>query len=221
MRIIINEDQFSTLADKLELEAVKIISYLKSFGQKGKLQPFTGNLRDFYYKTDAAKQAYKWACESVDGVSRDGFVYFVRNFDVEVVGRFTLNKRGLIYVEREMDLDTSDDFEDLCFKSIGECWSWKRGSSSNYCSDHRFSLVRNQSVKKVVVCGYVHPDSIDWVETIYLNSYDMKNEHEIRMNDNAMVEVAYIFIQGKKYHIGGSFLLNASSDKYNKNREKW
>ena len=49
----------------------------------------------------------------------------------------------------------------------------------------------------------------------------MKNETEIRMNNNAFVEVAYIIIQWEKCYIGGSFLLDASSDKYKKNREKW
>lgn len=44
----------------------------------------------------------------------------------------------------------------------------------------------------------------------------MKNETEIRMNDNAYVEVSYIKICGMKYRLGGSFLLNASSDKYRK-----
>ena len=44
----------------------------------------------------------------------------------------------------------------------------------------------------------------------------MKNETEIRMNDNAYVEVSYVKINGSKVGLGGSYLLNASADKYKK-----
>ena len=134
------------------------------------------------------------------------------------ISKLTLNKRGLIYVERSIDLDLSQGFDSLNFSSIGECWSWKKSNSSSYCS--KISLLNNNK-SKVVICGYVHPDSIDWLETVYLNSYDMKNETEIRMNDNALVEVSYIIIDGVKQFIGGSYLINASVDKYNKNKGDW
>lgn len=44
----------------------------------------------------------------------------------------------------------------------------------------------------------------------------MKNETEIRMNDNALVEVSYVKMFGQKYRLGGSYLINASADKYKK-----
>ena len=156
------------------------------------------------------KEAYRWATESVDGVQRYGFASFVHDFNI-ILNKFTYNKRGLIYVERSIDLDVSQGFDNMNFKSIGECWSWQKGGSSSYCAD--FSLLNN-NVWNVVLCGYVHPNSVNWTETIYLNSYHMKNEKEIRMNDNAFVEVGYIRISGRKYPLGSSMLINASADKY-------
>lgn len=187
----------------------KVMRYIKSFGTKGKL-PSVDEPLSVYYE-NALSTAYKWACESVEGASRDGFVYFKHNFIVNVLRNFTFSKRGLIYVERSIDLDISKGFDDLEFKSIGECWSWKRGNAQSYCAD--FSIMNNNIIQ-VVVCGYVHPSSIDWIETIYLNSYKMKSEREIRMNNNAFVEVSYIRIYGRVYRFGTSFLINARADKY-------
>jgi hypothetical protein len=188
-----------------------IIQYVKSFARKGKLPSVTASLRTYY--EPYMSQAYQWASESVEGVSRYGSAFFERDFRVNVAGKFAFNKRGLIYVERSIDFDYDSDIGKLNYSSIGECWSWKKLNSSSYCAD--FSLLSN-SIVNVTLCGYVHPDSIDWTETIYLNSYDMKNETEIRMNDNALVEISYIKISNKKYSLGGSFLINASADKYKK-----
>ena len=193
-----------------------IIDYVKGFGVKGVLPSFGGKLSDYY--KPVLKQAYEWASQSTDEVSRYGQAWFNREFANEVAGRFKFNKRGLIYVERSIDIDTSKGFDGMNFKSIGECWSWKPSNAQSYCAD--FSMLNN-SVVSVVICGYVHPESVDWLETVYLNMYNMKNETEIRMNDNAKVEVSYIKVLGNKYSIGGTYLIDASSDKYNKNRANW
>jgi hypothetical protein len=44
----------------------------------------------------------------------------------------------------------------------------------------------------------------------------MKEEHEVRMNDNALVEITYLRINGEKYTLGGSYLINASADRQRK-----
>ena len=207
----ITENQISSLRGLTGKYTENIINYIKGFGQKGKLPSFEGRLRDCY--EPHMKQAYEWASEKLDDVKYHGLAYFEWDFGANVICNFKLNKRGLIYVERSIDIDTSQGTDNLEFKSVGECWSWKKLNSRSYCAN--FSLLNN-SVVNVVLCGYVHPNSVDWLETIYLNSYDMKNETEIRMNDNAYVEVSYIKICGMKYRLGGSFLLNASSDKYRK-----
>lgn len=209
--VYITEQQMNMLSEHAASFTDSIIRYIKGFGEKGKLPSFSGKLSDYY--KPMLKQAYEWACEKVDGIRSNGFAYFDWEFRTKVINNFTLSKRGLIYVERSIDFDVSKGFDNLQFKSVGECWSWKKLNSSSYCAD--FSLLSN-TIINVVLCGYVHPDSIDWLETVYLNSYDMKNETEIRMNDNAFVEISYIKIGGKKIPLGGTFLLNASSDKYRK-----
>ena len=215
MKLYITETQLPLVLEAYhQKEAELIMPYIKSFGQKGKLPTFNGYLKDCY--KDSFQQAYEWACESTDGVKRDGLSYFEYLFGAYVVGDFTINKRGLIYVERSIDLDITKGFDGLSFKSVGECWSWKRLNSKSYCSNNYNSIVPNNNIISVILCGYVHPMNIDWVETIYLNSYGMKNETEIRMNDNAKVEVSYIKINNEKYYLGGSYLLNASADKYRK-----
>ena len=193
-----------------------IVNYIKSFGKKGKLPNYEGRLIDAY--GPYMEEAYNWACKSTDGVQRDGFAFFKRHFSIDIAGRFNYNKRGLIYVERNIDIDTNQETNELEFKSIGECWSWKKNNASSYCSNHS---ILNNGVTTVTICGYVHPDSINWLETIYINSYEMANETEIRMNNNATVECGYILICGRKFPMGGTYLIDASADKYNPNRKNW
>lgn len=196
-----------------------VTSYIKSFGEKGKLPSCDGRF-DSYYEP-YLKQAYEWASEKIDEIRVSGFAYFKYLFGVNVINKITLNKRRLIYVERAIILDLDEDLNLLNYSSIGECWSWKKMNSVPYCANDRFNLQNKRNRVTVIICGYVHPDSIDWLETIYLNSYDMKNETEIRMNDQAYVEVAYIKLWGQKYRLGGTYLINAKVDKYNKNKQDW
>jgi len=201
------------ITEALQDMFARIAEYVRGFGSRGKLPPADGRLSDYY--DGAFGKAFEWASKSVDGAARDGIVYFRHNFEVNVAGRFLRNRRGLVYVERSIDLDTSEGFDSLGYKSVGECWSWKKGGASTYCSDHSLT---NSSVWQVVLCGYVHPSSVDWVETIYLNSYRMKHEREVRMKDNALVEVSYIRIAGIRYNLGSPFLVNAGADKYSHSR---
>lgn len=207
----INESYY----EYFEIYKEKIISYIKQFGKKGKLDLYNGDLSNDYYQK-YIRGAYEWMSENNPDITREGFAYFKFMFNSYIANNFKTNKRGLIYVERMIDIDMSKDLSTLDFSSVGECWSWRRGNSNNYCSASRYDILNKTPYVNVVLCGYVHPNSIDWQETIYLNSYDMKNETEIRMNDNALVEVSYIKINGEKVSLGGSYLINSSSDKYRK-----
>lgn len=213
---IIFESISSVINKSYEDRSWRIINYIKGFGSKGKLPSFSGSIKELY--REKFNEAYEWASESSEEVRRYGRVWAERDIYVETIGRWKFNKRNLVYVERSIDLDMDEDLGELKYKSIGECWSWKKSNSESYCSN--ISLLKN-NVARVVICGYVNPLSIDWLETIYINLYNMKNETEIRMNDDAYVEVSHILINGVKYSMGGSYIINASSDKYNKNRENW
>jgi hypothetical protein len=91
-----------------------IVNYIKSFGHKGKLPNYEGRLIDAY--GPYMEEAYNWACKSTDGVQRDGFAFFKRHFSIDIVGRFNHNKRGLIYVERNIDIDTNQEINELELK---------------------------------------------------------------------------------------------------------
>jgi hypothetical protein len=227
MKIKLTESKFRSLLFEIintvvsknyENAKVKIINYIKSFGQKGKLPSFNSSINEMWYKY--FDEAYQWVCESLPEVAKNGPAWIKRNLKIMINSKWTYNKRNLIYVERSIDFLFNNDtltIDDLNYKSIGECWSWKRRNSTSYCSN----LGLLDSRFQVIICGYVHPESIDWVETIYTNLYKFKNETEIRMNENAFVEVSYILINGVKYSMNGSYIINASADKYNKNRENW
>lgn len=221
-KIILTETKlYKILGDKLsylneayydETLISSITNYIKGFAsQKGKLPPCDKPLQEYY--SNHLYQAFEWASQKLDDVRRNGFAYFKSQFKNYIVNHFTFNKRGLIYIERSIDFDVDSELGELTFNSIGECWSWQKNNASSYCSD--LGVMKNKL--QVVICGYVHPDSVDWLETTYLNSYDMKNETEIRMNNNAEVEVSYYRIGNDKFRLGGSYLINASADKYRNN----
>lgn len=204
--ILITEGQLRHLLYESTID--NIISYVKGFGSKGKLGSCDISLKEYYKSYE--EDAFNWIKENGE-VDRDlhSFPYFDWYWRINAVSNFVINKRGLIYVERDITLG---DVNEVNYNSIGECWSWKKSNGKAYCSD--FGLF--DSVDTVKLCGYVHPESVDWLETIYLNTYHMNNETEIRMSDNAVVEVSYILVNGVKYKLGGSYLINASSDKYRK-----
>ena len=206
---LIIKESINTILDRKDT----ILNYIKSFGSKGKLPSFNGKIKDYIKKY--FDEAYAWAEQSTYDVMYNGKAYAETELYVSTIGKWTFNKRGLIYVERSIDIKL-DELNNINYTSIGECWSWKKGNGRSYCAD--YSLLDNNIIH-VVLCGYVHPNSIDWVETIYLNLYKMKNETEIRMNDNAIVEISYVRIGGIKESLKGSYLINASANKYNKN--KW
>lgn len=116
--IRITEAQIRRLNEQVSSSVENIITYIKSFGQKGKLPSFDGKLKDCY--KPYMQQAYEWACQKVDGIKRDGFVYFDWELRNNVINKFMVNKRGLIYVERSIDIDTSQGTDNLEFKSVGE-----------------------------------------------------------------------------------------------------
>lgn len=195
---------------KESLEQQDIVDYIKSYGEKGKLLRNDKPLS--YYYNPFMKQAYEWF-KNNKHVKDEGDAYFDYQWRM-TENCFTINSRGLIYVERSMDLMDTNKGD---HKSVGECWSWKKGNGDSYCSDYRFSIMSNPD--KVTICGYVHPNDVDWLETIYINSYHMKNETEIRMDNDAKVEISYLRINGQKVNLGGSYIINASSDKYNRSKE--
>lgn len=190
----------------------EIINYIRSFGQKGKLQSNSKPISEYY--KPFIQQAYEMIKkdEPNSEVVYNGFPWFEREFRINVLGKLTTNKRGLIYVEREIEVQ--GDLNNLNFSSVGECWTFGRYGSKSYASNYGIM----SKTTRITLCGYVHPSSINWLATCYLNGWELKNEEEIRMGDEAIVELNYIRINGNKQTIGGTYLIDASANNY---KNKW
>lgn len=123
--------------------------------------------------------------------SRYGFYYVPESGGWATDCEF--NEMGNMYVERAIKLSGynigdaigDDMFYDLIDRyqdNVGGCWSWKKGRAMAYCGD-------SAGGSSILIRGWIRLDDIDWVETVYINSYNMNSECEIRVKPNAKVEL--------------------------------
>ena len=197
-------DLYNQSYERVTEVARRLIQYLKKYGQKGILPSYNGDLSEYHLNI---LQRMRMFFKTFNNNSFDW-----KNFNKKIdnfFGGLVRNRRGLIYVERAMTLD-DNLMNNGGFSSVGECWTWRPGHSSAYYSE---SFLKYDP-HKVILCGYVHPSSIDWFKTWYLNTYELENECEMRMNRNAIVEISAVYIDGKKYSMSGHYLLNASADRW-------
>lgn len=99
--------------------------------------------------------------------------------------------RGLMYVERAIKLpfEVNDESNQNIYSNlvksyqnnIGGCWTWFKGGANAYCATAKGTTV--------IFKGYIRLEDIDWVETDYINGYDMNGEREIRVKPNAKIEL--------------------------------
>jgi hypothetical protein len=174
-------------------EAEQFLDWLEDFGKYGKLPPSKITFEEGI--NSGFEIASKWlggrhvtrnkpSINDLYGMlSRNGFIS-------EKKGPH-FNNRNMMYVERAITLTKSIESEDdqNIYKTlvdnyqnnVGGCWTWKRGKAESYCT--------NNSGAELVFKGYIRLEDIDWVETDYINCYDMNFEDEIRVKPNAKVEV--------------------------------
>ena len=101
------------------------------------------------------------------------------------------------------------NLQNMYYKSVGECWSFKPHNGRSYCNKEFGS-----NIYDVTLHGYIHPKYIDWVATLYLNVWDMSYETEIRTNNSSWVEVTDVTVNDMKYHLPKSYIVKADTDKY-------
>ena len=128
-----------------------------------------------------------------------------------------INERGLIYVEREITLPNllkKDVKNDILLKHhknyysaldylygdhIGQYWSWLYGKA--YCGG---------SGDKVLLRGYVAPESVDWTETLAKQAYSLYEEREIFIQYGKPIEIVEIKTKkGERLPIRGSIIMKA------------
>lgn len=130
---------------------------------------------------------------------------YLKNFTADTGKNFILsmnmNKKGLIYVEREISIprvhsksqdynlynnNTGDYYDYLKrkVKNAGQYWTWEEGNGQAYCES-----VFEGGTDYIEMKGWVNPDSIDWLQTIYRNGYYLKNEKEIYVKEGSLIQV--------------------------------
>jgi hypothetical protein len=95
---------------------------------------------------------------------------------------------GTICLYRSMVVDRPWLDGDLTARPIGVCWSWDDDFAIAHCGE-----TSGQNEIEVRVIGLVRVEDIDWTETVTLAASDIYvtgEEREIRLKDDAMVEIA-------------------------------
>lgn len=136
-------------------------------------------------------------------------------YNVNSEGKFTtkckFNRDGNMYIERVVCLENNledtvdnelyDELVDKYQDNVGGCWSWKAGKGSGDYVD------ADLGGANILLRGWIRLDDIDWAETVYLNSYDMNDECEIRVKPNAKVELFDIKTDNYRFNLGGKHII--------------
>ena len=117
-----------------------------------------------------------------------------------IIGPYLNLEGGKVYVERAIKIDKSPRAyyngkepknDELYTKlintyndNVGGCWSYKGGGAQAYCSD-------SGNEYEILLCGFIRTDDIDFIKTVQLN-YHYEDEHEIRVNPFAKIELESI-----------------------------
>lgn len=68
------------------------------------------------------------------------------------------------------------------YGGIGVYWSWDEGAAEPHWGTTKDSVY-------ITLHAKVRPEDVDWPETLYKNTYDLKDEREVRIKDNSQVMV--------------------------------
>lgn len=214
-RLPFDDDQFK---NKNYLE--QYTDWLEDFGKYGTLPP---SKLDFWSEIE---RATKYILEK-----RLDKKYWYENMNMDlneilnvlknIIGKYVrVNKNNLVYVERKVKIEKSVDYYNssdengndraLLYKSlvqnynnnVGGCWSYKKNGSEAYCKEYNGDTITMK--------GYIRTDDIDFVKTVLLN-YSYSDEHEIRVNPNAKVELVQVDFNGKyKIPLKGHLIVNST-----------
>jgi hypothetical protein len=119
---------------------------------------------------------------------------------------FQFNDRGLVFVERVIDIPPTlnkDELIKLYDNHVGICWTWELGHGYEYCSaETNYDSLRLR--------GYVDVKDIDIIPTLYFQMYDLSIEEEIRVRKNAPIEIFEIIDDdGRVLPLKQSIIVNA------------
>ena len=183
--------------------AEEYLDWIEEFGKVGELDRSSFNFEagfksglgtafEWFKKNNSNIDELYMKSRFTNNLKKHGFI--VINKDKSISTECKFNDKGNMYVERIVTLDSelnepsAGSFEKFVEKynnNVGGCWCWQYGRSADYCS--------NNNGSKILLRGWIRLDDIDWVETVYINSYGMNAECEIRVKPNAKVELFEIY----------------------------
>lgn len=170
--------------------AEEFTDWLEEFGKHGKLKPSSISFEEGIAK--GYDTAIKWMKEK--NGTNVSFDYDELLDEHGFLSDCEFDSNGNLYIERAIRLNmllyepSEGEYTKLVDKyqnNVGGCWTWKKGASNDYCS--------NTNGSKIVLCGYIQLDDIDWIETVYLNMYHENKECEIRVRPNASIELFDVY----------------------------
>lgn len=101
------------------------------------------------------------------------------------------NEHGLIDVWRAVDyvIEKGDKrkFKDLYlqmmkkYKGVGTYWTWNKKKAETYWGSTAGDKV------KLILYGKVAVQDVDWIDTIYKNGYNLREENEISIKGNVLI----------------------------------
>lgn len=185
--------------------AEEYLDWIEEFGKVGELDKSSISFVDGF--KSGLGTAFEWFKDKYSNVIDDIYMksrftsnlkkhgFIVINDDKSIGTDCTFNEKGNMYVERIVTLDSElndpsagsfEKFIDKYNNNVGGCWAWKLGRASDYCGFE-------SGGSKILLRGWIRLDDIDWIETVYINSYNMNAECEIRVKPNAKVELFEIY----------------------------
>lgn len=122
--------------------------------------------------------------------------------DYDMVYGLNFNKRGLIYIERDLSIPKFDlpkfeneesyyDYLNREFYSIGKYFTWEEDAGDTYWGESY--AVGSSRIK--LKC-WIDPKDVDWEETTRLNCYCLREEKEIAIKESGVnIEVFDVILE--------------------------
>jgi hypothetical protein len=152
---------------------------------------------DMWIETDGLEDMDDW--ELYNNLSSDGLVLYdnfiidrfyecLDEFDFMWYIKNNQNDKGLVRIWRAMTISKGkfkDEFENMIsYGGVGYYWSWAEEGAIAHGGFQGNTYI---------ISGWVRPENINWVETIYKNAWSLRDEMEIEVGQcNILIDGVYL-----------------------------
>lgn len=99
-----------------------------------------------------------------------------------------------LQIFRSITLDELDKLQKN-YNGVGIYWSYDFDGAQAHCG-HQGNVNR-----EFILDGWVYTDAINWESTIYKSIYQLRNEKEIELNENAPIQINSIYMKSLHYNL--------------------